>query len=95
MSLATTDGNVLVFNIHLSQVDAMPVQYPDREDGLPTPEAKLLFRMSSILPESFRNLAANLDLAVSEKSRGFVFNANMTALVQFLEIGTRGPSNLL
>ena len=94
MSLATTDGNVLVFNVHLSEVAAMPVQYPDREDGLPDDLAKRLFRMSSVLPESSRNLAATLDLAVSEDSRGFVFNSDMAALVQFLDIGTRGPSNL-
>ena len=94
MSLATTDGNVLVFNVHLSEVAAMPVQYPDREDGLPDDLAKRLFRMSSVLPESSRDLAATLDLAVNEDSRGFVFNSDMAALVQFLDIGTRGPSNL-
>lgn len=33
--LATTDGNVLVFNSHVSGVDASPVYYPDRPDGLP------------------------------------------------------------
>ena len=94
MSLATTDGNTLVFNAHLSEVAAMPVQYPDREDGLPDDLAKRLFRMSSVFPESSLNLAATLDLAVNENSRGFVFNADMVALVQFLDIGTRGPSNL-
>jgi hypothetical protein len=94
MGLATDDGNVLLFNIHLSEVDAMPVQYPDRETSLPNAEAKLLFRMSSVLPEPSRNLAATMGLAVSENSRGFVFNSNVEALVQFLDIGTRGPSNL-
>ena len=94
MSLETADGNVLIFNVHLSEVAAMPVQYPDREDGLPDDLAKRLFRMSSVLPEPSRNLAATLDLAVSENSRGFVFNSDMAALVQFLDIGTRGPSNL-
>ena len=73
---------------------AMPVQYPDRDDGLPDDLAKRLFRMSSVLPEPSRNLAETMGLAVSENSRGFVFNSNMEALVQFLDIGTRGPSNL-
>ena len=94
MNLATTDGNTLFFNAHLSEVAAMPVQYPDREDGLPDDLAKRLFRMSSVFPESIRNLAATLDLPVNENSRGFVFNSDMAALVQFLDIGTRGPSNL-
>ena len=94
MSLATNDGNVLLFNIHLSGVPAMPVQYPASEEGLPDPLAVRLFRMSSSLPESTRGLAVSMDLPVTEGSRGFVFNSDMTALVQFLDIGTRGPSNL-
>ena len=94
MDLATTDGNTLIFNVHVSEVAAMPVQYPDREDALPDDLAKRLFRMSSVFPESIRGLAATLDLPVNENSRGFVFNADMAALVQFLDIGTRGPSNL-
>ena len=94
MGLGTADGNVLVFNVHLSEVAAAPLQYPDSEDGLPDEHAELLFRMSSVLPEPSRNLAATMDLLVSDNSRGFVFNVDMTALVQFLDIGTRGPSNL-
>ena len=94
MSLGTKDGNVLLFNIHLSEVAAMPVQYPDRVDGLPDELARRLFDMSSVLPAPSLDLAASLDLPVTEASRGFVFNSDMTALVQFLDIGTRGPSNL-
>ena len=94
MSLATNDGNVLLFNIHLSGVQAMPVQYPSSEEGLPDALAARLFRMSSLLPDSTRGLAVSMDLPVTEGSRGFVFNSDMTALVQFLDIGTRGPSNL-
>ena len=93
MSLQTSDGNALVFNVHLSEMAAMPIQFPDTEEGLPDDLALRLFRMSSILPESSRSLAASLDLSMSEYSRGFVFNADMTSLVQFLDIGTRGPSN--
>ena len=94
MTLQTSDGNVLVFNVHLSEIATMPVQFPDTEDGLPDELAVRLFRMSSVLPESSRNLAASLDLTMNENSRGFVFNADMTSLVQFLDIGTRGPSNI-
>ncbi len=94
MNLGTNDGTALLFNVHLSEVAAMPVQYPVSEDSLPDDLAKRLFRMSSILPEPSRNLAASMDLPVNENSRGFVFNSDMAALVQFLDIGTRGPSNL-
>ena len=94
MALQTSDGNALVFNVHLSEMATMPIQFPDSEEGLPDELAMRLFRMSSILPEASRNLAASLDLTMNENSRGFVFNADMTSLVQFLDIGTRGPSNV-
>ena len=94
MNLQTNDGNTLVFNVHLSEVATLPIQFPEREEGLPDELAARLFRMSSVLPEASRNLAASLDLAMSPDSRGFVFNADMTSLVQFLDIGTRGPSNV-
>ncbi len=96
MNLQTSDGNALIFNIHLSGVNTMPIQYPDREGQLPQGDeyAPLMFRMSSVLPESSRNQAASLDLPVNENSRGYVFNADMMALVRFLDIGTRAASNL-
>ena len=94
-NLQTSDGNTLLFNVHLSDVAAAPVQYPDREEVLPQDDYALtMFRISSSLPESSRSQAASLDLPVNEDSRGYVFNADMTALVQFLDIGTRAASNL-
>ena len=94
MNLNTSDGNALVFNIHLSEAATMPVQFPDQEEGLPDELAVRLYRMSSVLPDASRSLAASLDLVMNSDSRGFVFNADMTSLVQFLDIGTRGPSNM-
>ena len=96
MALTTNDGNTLLFNVHLSDLPATPIQYPDREDILPQNDesVKIMFRMSSVLPESSRAQATVLDLAISDQSRGYVFNADMTALVQFLDIGTRAASGL-
>lgn len=93
MSLETSDGNALVFNAHLSDVAAMPVQFPAADAGLPDEHAAKLFRMSSVLPESNRNLALTLDLHIPEDAHGFVFNANLESLVQFLDIGTRGVTS--
>ena len=36
-----------------------------------------------------RSYAQQQGIAVSEGTRGFVFNADMTSIVQFLDIGTR------
>ena len=93
MALETADGNALMFNAHLSDLSAMPVQYPTSDMGLPDEYAVKLFRMSSIMPESFRNLAVTLDLTMEDDARGFVFNANYESLVNFLEIGTRGVTS--
>ena len=94
MGLQTSDGNVLVYNVHLSEVSGRPVQFPDSDDDLPDELATRLFQMSSVLPEGSRKLAETLDMSVGPESRGFVFNADMVSLVQFLDIGTRGPSNV-
>lgn len=95
MAHKTNDGNTLIYNAHLSEMSAVPVQYPADEGDLPPDEyAERMFRMSSEFPEPVRALAADLGLPVTEGSRGYVFNADMVALVQFLDIGTRAASDL-
>lgn len=91
--LASSDGNVLLFNLHLSQQNATPVEFPDTQDNLPDSYAKLLFNMSSLLPEYMRGIAQEEGFKVSENTRGFVFNADIVSVIRFLDIGTR-PSNL-
>ena len=95
METTTDDGDSLIFNCHLSQSSGIPCQFPAEESELPDDDfAKQLFRMSSPLPETCIQLAAALDLPVRDGSRGFVFNANLEALVQFLDIGTRGTTSI-
>lgn len=92
-SLTTDDGNVLLFNVHLSSQRAAPVQFPACPDGLPDKYARLLFDLSSPLPDFMRTVAQQEGFATGEGTRGFVFNADMVSVIQFLDIGTR-PSNL-
>ncbi len=95
MGMETNDGNVLVYNAHLSEMSAMPVQYPSDESEVPPDEyAVQMFRMSSVFPDQIADLAAGMDLPVTQGSRGYVYNADMVALVQFLEIGTRAAPGL-
>src|SRR6476661_1407869 len=49
-AMKSTDGNVLMFNAHLSGSPVPPVCFPDVEAAVPEKYGKLLFRMSSILP---------------------------------------------
>lgn len=92
---ATDDGEVLLFNIHLSESEEPPVELPSDRAELPSEDeyAETLFEMSSRLPFSMRSAAEQEGYRVDLDTRGFVFNADPTALVAFLEIGTR-PSNL-
>ena len=95
MDLETNDGSVLVYNAHLSEMSAMPVQYPSDESELPPDEyAVQMFRMSSEFPDTVVDLASGMGLPVTQGSRGYVYNADMVALVQFLDIGTRAASDL-
>ena len=88
-SLSTDDGNVLLFNCHLSEAPSAPILFPDDHANLPDDFAKLLFNISSVFPESTRILAASEGFSVSPNSRGFVFNADFVNLYKFLDIGTR------
>jgi hypothetical protein len=93
-TLASTDGNVLLFNIHLSATNAAPIQFPDSDGGLPDDHARLLFAMSSVLPPHLKDAVKQQEgIGVSEGTRGFVFNADLVSLIKFLDIGTRA-SNL-
>ena len=95
--LRTNDGNVLLFTVHLSESSVNPTMFPSDDRGLPSQsmnDGKMMFRLASELPEPIRRQATSLGIPVDENSRGLVFNADAVALAQFLDIGTRGPSNL-
>jgi hypothetical protein len=88
-ALTSQDGNVLLFNAHISEKPDRPIEYPDNEASLPDNFAKLLFRMSSELPPTFLEAAKADGFAVGPQARGFVFNADLVSVIRFLDIGTR------
>jgi hypothetical protein len=92
-ALATNDGAVLLFNAHISARSTNAIEFPSSDGGLPDQHAQLLFGMSSVLPPQMQSQARLEGMMVTELSRGFVFNAKMDQVIQFLDIGTR-PSNL-
>jgi hypothetical protein len=83
-SIATRDGSVLLFTVHITDQDALPVEYPATPaDGLPMddPYAQLLFEISSIIPETAQ--AALYDLlgrTVPPGARGLIFNGDPTSV---------------
>jgi hypothetical protein len=88
-TLASSDGHVLLFNAHVSAKRTSPMEFPSDEAGLPDQFAQLLFRMSSPLPPKLVEAARAEGFPVNAQSRGFVFNADLVAVIRFLDIGTR------
>jgi hypothetical protein len=88
-TLMTADGNVLLFNCHISSDGSAPLLFPDNDAGLPNDYARLLFNMSSFLPQAMRSAAQQEGQTASDGARGFAFNADTVTIVQFLDIGTR------
>jgi hypothetical protein len=87
--LSSGDGNVLLFNVHMSAKAERVIEFPDSESALPDDYARQLFRMSSLLPPLMRNTAQREGFQVSEQSRGFAYNADLVSVIRFLDIGTR------
>ncbi len=87
--ISTSDGAVLMFNLHISTLGSERSKFTASESNLVDQYAKLLFRMSSQLPKHLIDYAHNKGVPVSFASRGFIFNAEPAEIVDFFDIGTR------
>jgi hypothetical protein len=87
--LASEDGAVLLFNALISSSSDRAIEFPAAEAELPDEHARRLFRMSSQLPPAMLKSARQAGLSVTAESRGFAFNADLAAVVRFLDIGTQ------
>jgi hypothetical protein len=87
--LQTQDGELLLFNCHLSKLQGIGVLFPVSEAELPAdPSAHLLFRMSSPVPEILRNAAEVRRIQCTAGARGMAFNADGTQMVSLIQVGT-------
>lgn len=87
--LSTSDGECLLFNIHVSTQDGESVRFPSSDATLADSYGQLLYRMSSVLPSHVSNLAKDKGYALAEGARGFMFNADPKDIANFFDIGTR------
>jgi hypothetical protein len=92
--LATEDGGVLLLNCHLSMTAADPFMFPAVDQGLPDELARVLFHMSSTLPDPFVRHATSEGFHLQGGARGMAFNADMVCLIQFLNMGTQAAPGL-
>jgi len=87
--LASDDGNVLLYNIHLSRLAVAPITFPSSPANLPDKYATMLFEISSEVPPQIREELSVEGHPADPGARGFVFNADPGALIGFLDVGTR------
>lgn len=88
-NLTTSDGATLLFNLLISSKEVLADYFPSDETGFTDNCSKLLFRMSSELPQKMWESAKAEGHDVKPHARGVVINADPTAIVRFLDIGTR------
>jgi hypothetical protein len=87
--ISTNDGEVLLFNLHVDTESGDEIVFPSSEDELPDDYARLLFRMSSTVPDHLISVAQSMGYDVTDDSRFFAYKAGMDFIGHFFEIGTR------
>jgi hypothetical protein len=90
-NLQTTDGQVLLFNLHISASRGAAIWFPDNESVLPDEYARLMFRMSSVMPGPLIAAAKKMlpEQPISEAARGFIYQGDLESVIRFFDIGTR------
>lgn len=88
MDLATTDGNVLLFNTHISDSTGEEIQLPRSPEGLRDPFARFLFRISSQTPESLFEGARMNGFSPQPGARCLVYNASPETMIKLLNFGS-------
>lgn len=94
-SLFTNDGNVILFNIHISADKAACVLCPPSKAEVKNNDlATTLYEMSSLLPSRYSAQVAGLrnDTSPCDRYTAMTINADMSALIQLMDIGT--PTNI-
>jgi len=93
-AMFTNDGNVLLFNIHITPSGGAKVVFPISKDELGGNDyGKMLFDMSSLLPTRYNQPIANVRGDQSnERHVAMAVNADMSTLIQLMDIGT--PTNI-
>ena len=92
MTLSCQDGNPIIFNAHIGD-SPMKCICSASESELPDEQAKFLFKISSKIPESYKEAALKTELSVQPDSKGFVSNADPETFIKFINFGSSGGSN--
>ena len=89
MSVATSDGNLLLFTAHISGGQGKKI-LPANEPELSNQFEKLMYRLSSEIPASMIDLAKKAGFENARTgSRGLVINATASEMIQLIDFGSR------
>lgn len=86
--VSTLDGQLLLFNVHITGKQGGSILLPSEESELSNSYAKLLFRISSVIPSSMLGDAQTLGFQPKNNARGFIFNADTENLIKLLTFGS-------
>jgi hypothetical protein len=87
-SLATSDGNTLLFTAHISATKTGSLYYPESLDPGADEVARKMFAISSHVPQSMRLMAHEFGIKMAPASRGFLFNASASDVIGMINFGT-------
>jgi len=93
MNLSTSDGNVLIFNAHISDESLGKDILPNDGNSLKSQYAQFLFNISSEIPLSMFPAAQASGFQPQTGARGIVANADADTLVRLLNFGSSGATS--
>lgn len=92
MNITTNDGNPLIFNVHIGN-SGKEVMFVESIEELQEEQAKFLFEISSVIPESYKKAATKHEFKIKDQSRGFIANAKPLDLIKFINFGSSGGAS--
>lgn len=89
-AMFTNDGNILLWNIHITPDHLEQILLPVSKEELKTDKySELLYDMSSLLPERYNRPISDLrGDNVNERHVAMATNTDMSTLIQLMDIGT-------
>lgn len=96
-SLSTLDGNVVVMNVHISNLSKQRDIFPSTNACPDTGEkdTRTLFDMSSDMPTFFEREIVEISNAANPPYKAFAYNASIADLVRMINIGSSTTSLII
>ncbi|WP_154657061.1 vWA domain-containing protein [Hugenholtzia roseola] len=92
-NLHTSDGNVLLFNLHIDTSQNESLLFPSERESLPQDRyAQLMYDIASDLPAIYNRQVADLnnqDIPTNRTFTALAYQADATAFMKMIDIGTR------